>query len=208
MFKTLPGNKKLIIMLIMIMTCLLGLGQLFAADPKPVSPTGTQPEEQGKVPKIRCDNPKYEFKEIWGGEQVKHTFIIHNDGDAALKILNVRGGCGCTTVQDYDKTIPPGGKTNVSFAVRTSPQASTKTVHPTITSNDPVNPNLRLTITGKVKKAITLEPASGVNWGTVLQNQDVTPQTVKITNNTNIPMQLRNGPLPLTSPKGAALFIL
>ncbi|MHC4444870.1 MAG: DUF1573 domain-containing protein [Planctomycetota bacterium] len=193
------SNKKLI--MITMVTALLGIGQLFAADPKQTTATVTQPAEQGKTPKIRCDNPKYEFPEVWGGEKVKHAFTIHNDGDATLEILKVRSGCGCTTVKGYDKKIPPGGKTDITFEVKTSTRAPKKTVSPTITSNDPVTPTLRLTITGKVKIPITLNPLSGANWGMVLKDQDLESKTVKLTNNTDNPMKLK-----LIEPKHTTIY--
>jgi len=157
----------------------------------PTSQTSTpNAEVTDAKPKIRCDQPVYEFPEVWGGDKVEHTFILHNDGNADLEITKVRGGCGCTTIPGYDKVIPPGKQGKVTFIVQTSTRSTTKTVHPTVSSNDPTTPNLRLTITGKLKQRISIDPSTGASWGRVSQDMEVAPKKITITNNTPTPLKL------------------
>ncbi|MEI9958953.1 MAG: DUF1573 domain-containing protein [Ferruginibacter sp.] len=40
-------------------------------------------------------------------ETIKYDFVIRNEGDAPLKIADVKTGCACT-VADFDKEIAPG----------------------------------------------------------------------------------------------------
>jgi len=144
------------------------------------------------APKIRCDQSVYEFPEVWGGEEIKHAFILHNDGNAPLQILDVKTGCGCTT-SEYDKMIPPGGQGKISFTVKTNSTSSQKTVSPVIRTNDPTSPTFKFTITGKVKPVITLTPASA-QFGRINRGQKVNPKTIVVTNHTSEHMQLETIP--------------
>lgn len=146
------------------------------------------------VPKLRCDKPVFEFKEVWAGESVTATYIIHNDGKAPLEILSVKPSCGCT-VAKYDKVIGPGYSGKVTANLRTKGMRTKirKTIR--VKSNDPKKPDLVLTLTGTVKPRIAIEPAAGANWGRVTAESDLT-RKVKIVNNTDQPMKLEPIPLP------------
>lgn len=47
---------------------------------------------EGNAPVIACAEPNFDFGSVPQGEEVKHTFVIQNKGQGALKIESARGG--------------------------------------------------------------------------------------------------------------------
>ncbi len=45
-----------------------------------------------KQPRMVIDIPNYDAGEVWEGEDVVHTFIIKNKGDAQLNVTKVKPG--------------------------------------------------------------------------------------------------------------------
>ena len=46
----------------------------------------------GPPPVIACDQPTHEFGSVSDGDEVKHTFVMKNTGQGALKITRAQGG--------------------------------------------------------------------------------------------------------------------
>jgi len=162
------------------------------AAPGPAQTAATQPADAaattGQAPKARCDKPIYDFGEVWSGDKVEHDFIIHNDGDAVLKITSVRAGCGCTATK-HDKTIEPGktGKVHTVLNTRGQRKEMRKPVY--IYTDDPNNKRFTLTLKGKVKARVKMEPTAGAQFG-IVRGKPADPITVKLTNNTSTPMKI------------------
>ncbi len=159
-------------------------------------PAVAQTQPTGPAPKIHCEKPIHEFADAWAGEKVEHTFIIRNDGAATLKIPpgGVKPSCGCTLAGKFDDTIEPGkeGKIPVSLSTAKQNAQLIKTIH--VQSNDPIAPDLTLTLKGNVKMRIGMEPVIGAAWGRV-GPQSPASMTIKLTNNTPKPMKLQAIPL-------------
>ncbi|MDM8004699.1 MAG: DUF1573 domain-containing protein [Phycisphaerae bacterium] len=162
---------------------------------RPAAPaTATAPADPN-APKLRCDETTFDFGEAWSGDVVEHAYVIHNDGKSPLEVLGVRSSCGCTVV-DYDKVIAPGGEGKVTAKLTVpkafQPQPVTKTV--SVESNDPAKKLTTLTIKGKTKPRVSLEPFNAA-FGNVTEDADVT-RVIKVTNNTEGHMKLEQIPLP------------
>lgn len=56
------------------------------SDEKPVAP------EAGPSPLASVVNSTYTFEKVLEGQEVLHDFIVKNEGDAVLKIDNVKAG--------------------------------------------------------------------------------------------------------------------
>ncbi len=97
---------------------------------------------------LSVDKTAYDFGEVEQGAPVTATFTITNSGDAPLKLLNVKGSCGCTVV-DYTQTeIAPGATGTVEATYNAKKMgAFNKTVTVTSNAKDPVQV---LRITGEV----------------------------------------------------------
>lgn len=167
-----------------------------AAGPAPapqVAPPAGPPTEAaaaGKEPKFVCDQPSHEFKEVWSGDNVVHTFVIKNTGEAPLEISQVRPSCGCTLTGEYDKLIQPGkeGKIPISVNTKNMSHQIIKTIM--VTHNDKTVENpFKLEVKGNVKPRISIEPPGGANFGSVMNETDLTRE-ITVTNNTDKPLKL------------------
>jgi hypothetical protein len=110
------------------------------------------PEQLAKAAKIKFDTTTYDFGTIKEGQKVETEFKFTNIGDSLLRIRKVKGSWGCTA-SNAEKSILKKGessKINVSIATEGKSGKIMKTV--TVISNDPVNPNIQLNITGTIEK--------------------------------------------------------
>ena len=178
---------------------------VIAAGPQGGTQPATTTAPAGPAPRFRCDQPEYIARNAWSGEKIEHDFVIGNDGDAELRILNVRPTCGCTIAPDYDRTIAPGGTGRIRIILTTSAQAkgrTSKAIH--VDTNDPASPQAVLTIGAELTPRLEVEPAAGASWGRI------TPETplvrrLTIRNRTETPMQLAVVPPPDETPFRAEL---
>ena len=100
----------------------------------------------------------YQTKTIVDGQPILYDFVIQNKGEAPLNISEVETGWGCTAVS-YPKLIPAGGKGVISIKVDTS-NFGGRNVKKTVDvfTDDPKNPEIKLTIGGYVEKFVIIEP--------------------------------------------------
>lgn len=100
----------------------------------------------------------YQFEPIVAGVKVSHDYTILNKGTDVLKIDAVKTSCGCT-IASYPKQIFVGEKKKISVRLDTSGYGG-KFIRKTIfvSTNDPRQPNVNLTIGGEVKKFAEITP--------------------------------------------------
>ncbi len=128
-----------------ILTLLLAAAPMlpaFAADGQPVAVIAEPIFDAGEVPV---------------GEQVDVTFEIGNDGDAPLRITQVRPACGCTVVE-YDEVIEPGETGKIQASLDTTSIVGPNTKAITVITDDPVTPRIQLTIQSDVKPFLAVNP--------------------------------------------------
>lgn len=137
-------------------------------------------QEQG--PSIVFDALNKDVKTVTDGETIQQIFRFTNKGNATLEILGINASCGCTsTLLSADK-IAPGrsGQLELKIATLGMTALSTtlaetvnisKTV--TVTTNDPKQPQVVLTITGVVAPEIALSELQ-IYFGSVAHGQEVT----------------------------------
>jgi hypothetical protein len=98
------------------------------------------------TPKLWIEATIHDFGTVEAGTPVRYSFKIRNDGAAALEIRSVVPSCGCTTT-DYDKVIAPGGEGKITLAVEhTGGYAGEAQKFATVTTNDPLQPRIQLTL--------------------------------------------------------------
>lgn len=88
-----------------------------------------QTEQNNAFPKIAETNRTHDFGELEINKKAEHTFVVKNEGNADLIIIEAKPSCGCTT-PDYTQTpIKPGesGEVKIAFTPN-SKGAQTKTV--------------------------------------------------------------------------------
>ncbi len=142
----------------------------------------------GPAPKAVCDEPVFDFKEIWSGDKVEHAFVIRNTGDAVLDITEVRAGCGCTATE-YDKQIQPGQTGKVKAVLTTTRMSGKLSKQVFVGTNDPQNARITLTLQGSAKARVGVTPPTGADFGRVTLGE-VEPRKVRLTNHTETPMKV------------------
>lgn len=157
----------------------------------------TQPAGQAA---IVVDAAEHDFGQVRAGEKVEHRFKITNAGSTELKITNVKPNCGCTVAGDYPRTLAPGASGEIPLALSTANMNGPFKKLAVVSSNDPTQVQLTLTLKGEAKPLIALQPA-GAYFASVYGEQLQT-QVISITNNSETPLMMVLD--PLASSKGWA----
>jgi len=168
----------------------IGVGPGFAQ--APATAPATRASQDEAVPVITVDEPVHDFGTVWVGPRLRHTFKITNAGNADLKITKLNTGCGCTVVGRYPKLLKPGESGEFPFVLNTNQVRGQYTKHPTIMSNDPATPVLKLTLKGEAKRRIEVTPYTAY-FGAVYGNEPKT-RILKIKNNLDTPLELALDP--------------
>ena len=131
------------------------LGTLFSAP--------TLAQDQPAAPTVRSaglvfDETAHDFGTIFDDEPQAHSFTFRNEGDGVLIIRDVRPSCKCTVGELTKRSYAPGenGSIEVGFNPTNKSGPQRQTVR--ISSNDPENPALELTITVTVKERVVVTP--------------------------------------------------
>lgn len=163
------------------------IGQDVQPAPAPVKPVDPA-DIKGPRPIIEATELTHDFGQIWLGPAMDHKFEIKNTGDAPLEIKKVKPSCGCTVAGQYPPSIEPGGKGLFPFSISSAKLRGRFEKSITISSNDPVTPDLQLKIRGEVKAYVDVVP-DNANFGRVL-GQEKQERILNITNNTESPLTL------------------
>jgi hypothetical protein len=134
-----------------------------ATDKPATPPTGDQP-------KIVVKEMEFDAGKVIKGDQIKHEFIVENQGKATLEITKVQPACGCT-VASYDQKIEPGKTGKISTTVATA--GFSGPIHKTISvaTNDTLMANFQLAIKAEVKSILNVEPSENQQFGLVFKGQ-------------------------------------
>ena len=119
-------------------------------------------------PKIQLDRVVYDFGSTSMVQQLAGTFIISNVGDAELVLQKPQPTCGCTVPALKTDKLAPGEKTELNFTLNVGTPRGHVEKHITLPSNDPSEPNIRLTLKADIVPTFDVTP-QGVNLGNLSQ---------------------------------------
>ncbi len=126
----------------------------FALVALPIFADAPQPQ-----PKIVFEKTEHDFGTISNQNKVSTNFSFKNNGDAPLKINQVKTTCGCTVGRVPNQEFKPGdtGEIEVTF----NPHGKTGSQHKQIQvlSNDPQNPSTPLTIKALIRTDWSIIPS-------------------------------------------------
>lgn len=111
-------------------------------------PSDTKPENPR--PRIICPEQRFDFGYAPEGFYLVHNFIIRNDGNADLKIERVRTTCGCTSAPLKKMELKPGEETILTVIFNNSHYKSSASKGTIISSNDPIDPTIRVTFNAEM----------------------------------------------------------
>lgn len=160
----------------------LGLGSLSAQG----QPAGGTPPP---APKIQFDEMIHDFGRVRSGAVMKHEFAFTNAGGADLVIDDVLPACGCTTITDFTRTIPPGGKASLTLEFNSFSLQGEQIKTMLVKSNDPLQPNLVLQLKGIYWSPIEIYPLTALLFLPPHTDQKLST-TVRIVNQMEQPLKL------------------
>ena len=101
-------------------------------------------------PKISTQESEFDFGDIVEGELVSHKFSVYNTGDDVLKIEKVKASCGCTVAKPQKDELAPGEMTDINVEFNSARRNGHQQKFVYVFSNDPNNPELRLSFTANI----------------------------------------------------------
>lgn len=105
-----------------------------------------------KAPVLEYDKTFHEFGTMKEGSTKTASFKVTNKGKTPLKIVKIKTNCGCTVVSGYDTEVPKGGSTELKITFDSVFKSGSQTKAVTIYTNDPKNPQSKLTVHANVIK--------------------------------------------------------
>src|ERR1035437_10545633 len=138
--------------------------------------------------RIQFATPVHDFGKVKGGEVVKYTYVFTNIGDRLLEIANVQTSCGCTTANDWSRSVEPGktGAIPIQFNSGNFRGQVAKSI--TVTCNDANQPTVVLQLKATIWKPIDVTPQlAALN---VTSESPSNATTVRIVSNEEAPLTL------------------
>jgi hypothetical protein len=115
-------------------------------------------QRRAPAPRVEFAETSFDFGTIYQGEDVSHTFVFRNTGNAPLKIEKVRSTCGCAPALPAKQEIAPGEESSIEVTFRAGLMRGRITKHILVDTNDPIERRVDLTVTVEVKVEIELVP--------------------------------------------------
>ncbi len=122
-------------------------------------------------PKLQVNVRQHDLGTLIEGNKVSVVWLVENRGDADLVISRTVSSCGCTVVQlaDKDKTIPPGGKLELTAEFNTQNRRGDQKKNVKVHSNDLREPMLTLSFKATVAGVYNVDPSGIINLRTVVR---------------------------------------
>jgi hypothetical protein len=128
-----------------------------AAKPAPEGESGPLPPEAAAA-KVAVDSQEYDFGTIDADKEASHSFLFTNIGTAPLELSQGMITCRCTVSLVDAAPVPPGGSTKVKVTWRPKGGLGPYRRTVSIRTNDPLRPDITLTVAGEVTVALRADP--------------------------------------------------
>jgi hypothetical protein len=103
------------------------------------------------APRAVTDSSTHDFGVMDPLTMGQHTFVIRNEGDAPLRLIQGPTTCKCTLSDLSDSEIPPGGEAQVRLEWNSGSKYEIYHHEATVYTNDPRNQSLVFAIEGEVR---------------------------------------------------------
>jgi hypothetical protein len=112
----------------------------------------------GSGPRAEVSETVKDFGQVFEDRSLTHTFEVRNTGDALLHIKHIDSDCACTAAE-ADRRIPPGGVGRITLTIAPYSVLRQFAKKTTLFLNDPVNPQIVLSMEGYGKPFIEIQPS-------------------------------------------------
>ena len=110
------------------------------------------------APQAVTDSPTHDFGIMDPLTMGQHTFVIRNEGDASLRLIQGPTTCKCTLSDLSDSEVPPGGQANVRLEWNSGSKYEIYHHEATVYTNDRKNQTLVFAIEGVVRTLLGSDP--------------------------------------------------
>lgn len=132
------------------------------------------PNAEPATPKIALERTEVIFPTVKEGQTLAAQFAFSNQGQAELVIDGVTTSCGCTVAQ-FSKVTKPGDHGMLSLELQTSGIVGPYRKTATVSTNDPANPSITLTMIGESLSQIKVDKGRNLQLvGCLDQNPSIT----------------------------------
>lgn len=104
------------------------------------------PDELLEVPRLKIDNPVYDFGRLSNDKESKHQFVIKNTGQSDLTIKKISPNCTCVTGILSTEVIKPGQEAMLDVTFNPEGRRGNQQKSITLYSNDQRSSAQRITI--------------------------------------------------------------
>ncbi len=108
----------------------------------------------------------------------EHSFVVRNQGTGPLRFGPTRSTCKCTISETPQDPVPAGGEASIRVRWQTAENKAHFLESATVTTNDPQQPELRLSIEGSVLVHVTAVPPELVLPGIGPDKTPITSTTI------------------------------
>jgi hypothetical protein len=112
-----------------------------------------------KLPRVKIAEPSFKFGAMQRGTTMSHEFEIQNVGEVPLLLKAGATSCKCTLSEVGEAPVPPGGSTKVKLQWSAKSDNGPFRQTATITTNDPLQSSIELSVDGSIMSASGVEPA-------------------------------------------------
>jgi hypothetical protein len=126
----------------------------------PEKTAAEKPKASGAAPNIKFDTVVHDFCDVSPDSVNTCKFGFKNTGRGTLEITQTKGTCKCTVPDLQKKVYAPGeaGEISVQFHAPTYQGPTSQNIF--VSSNDPENPRVELTIRAHVQSQVRVTPES------------------------------------------------
>jgi len=123
--------------------------------------------------KVRVDAEAFDFGELDVSKDGSHDFTFTNKGAVPLLLTRGNSTCRCTVGEIANESVPPGQSTTVRVTWKSKHTAGHFSQSVTINTNDPIRPEVILTVTGEFTEPLHLDHEE-LEFGEIAGDESVT----------------------------------
>jgi hypothetical protein len=123
---------------------------------------------------LKWDAQKIEVRAEPGQDQVSSVFAFQNAGKTQVDLREVSTSCGCTVAEPDKETFLPGEKGKITATFSPGDRTGWQEKEINVTTNDPKNPNVVLTLRVWVPPLLEVKPLA-LGW-----KADEKPETKRL----------------------------